>query len=187
MNPKHISPLLSKHSVAIAQHLSTLSNEIIELVLQPTKRLESVPEDSSCSIKIDPPPPSDFKDVYETVTSAVQDIDQHLDRGYLESTYREALAMELRERGLSCQTEVSQTIYYKGAPLSYGQSRIDILIHPNIVIELKADSLSENTIYKAKLQCKRYLTQGNYPFGMIVGFPDKSDKDPFICHISSAS
>jgi GxxExxY protein len=179
MNAKQISPLLRKHSVAIAQHLATLSPEIQNQVLEPAVRsAEETKKETTDSIdeEVQVPSTEVYQQIYRTVEDCVREVDGHLHRGYLENTYREALALELRSRGLECQTEVAQTLSYKGKPLSYGQSRIDILVESRYVIELKADALSENTVSKARLQCLRYLVQGDYPFGMVVGFPDKPEK-----------
>lgn len=186
MNAKQISPLLRKHSVAIAQHLATLSPEIQNQVLEPAVRsAEETKKENADSIDEEVPVPSTevYQQIYRTVEDCVREVDGHLHRGYLENTYREALALELRSRGLECQTEVAQTLSYKGKPLSYGQSRIDILVESRYVIELKADALSENTVSKGRLQCLRYLVQGDYPFGMVVGFPDKPEKSTYLSFI----
>ena len=182
MNAKQISPLLRKHSVALAQHLATLSPEIQNQVLEPAirsseEKTKKDKENADPTDEVVPLPSTEaYQQIYRTVEDCVREVDGHLHRGYLENTYREALALELRSRGLECQTEVAQTLSYKGKPLSYGQSRIDILVESRYVIELKADALSENTVSKARLQCLRYLVQGDYPFGMVVGFPDKPEK-----------
>ena len=188
MNAKQISPLLRKHSVAIAQHLATLSPEIQNQVLEPAVRsAEETKKETADSIDEEVPVPSTevYQQIYRTVEDCVREVDRHLHRGYLENTYREALALELRSRGLECQTEVAQTLSYKGKPLSYGQSRIDILVESRYVIELKADALSENTVSKARLQCLRYLVQGKYPFGMVVGFPDKPEKPVHVSFVET--
>lgn len=189
MNAKQISPLLRKHSVAIAQHLATLEPDLVQQVLKPILDKDTGVDTNTTELH-DPETQSDpiphdevFQSIYDTVQASVLEVDRHLHRGYLENTYREALAMELRSRGLECQTEVAQTLSYKGKPLSYGQSRIDILVDSRYVIELKADSLSDNTVAKARLQCLRYLSQGNYPFGMVVGFPDKPGKETHVSYI----
>lgn len=191
MNAKQISPLLRKYSVALAQHLATLSPEIQNQVLEPAIRSseEKTKKDKENADQIEeevPLPSTEaYQQLYHTVEDCVREVDRHLHRGYLENTYREALALELRSRGLECQTEVAQTLSYKGKPLSYGQSRIDILVESRYVIELKADALSENTVSKARLQCLRYLVQGKYPFGMVVGFPDKPEKPVHVSFVET--
>ena len=191
MNAKQISPLLRKHSVAIAQHLATLSPEIQNQVLEPAirsseEKTKKDKENADPTDEVVPLPSTEaYQQVYRTVEDCVREVDGHLHRGYLENTYREALALELRSRGLECQTEVAQTLSYKDKPLSYGQSRIDILVESRYVIELKADALSENTVSKARLQCLRYLVQGKYPFGMVVGFPDKPEKPVHVSFVET--
>lgn len=100
--------------------------------------------------------------------------------GYQEAIYREALITELRSRKFICQSEVPQAIHYKDTPLSYGNSRIDILVHNDIVLELKADGVTSNTIIKANQQCSRYLSQGKYSMGIVIGFPDKPNEKVFF-------
>ena len=114
--------------------------------------------------------------IINSITKCAHTVYNNLSWGYQESIYREALVYELRENNIKCQVELPLTIQYKNSPLSYGASRIDILVNNMIVIELKADSLSNATINKATQQCKRYLKQGNYPIGMIIGFPDKENR-----------
>jgi GxxExxY protein len=60
----------------------------------------------------------------------------HLDHGYLESVYREALAIELRARGMRAQCEAPVEVFYKG--IRVGTYRVDILVDDRVVVELKS-------------------------------------------------
>ena len=114
------------------------------------------------------------------IQTAAEMVYSTLGWGYQEAIYREGLITELRSRGFQCQSEVPQPIYYNDQPLSYGNSRIDILVHNDIVLELKADGVTQNTIVKANQQCKRYISQGNYSMGIVIGFPDKPNERVFF-------
>ena len=114
------------------------------------------------------------------IKEAAELVYETLGWGYQESIYREALITELRSKNFICQSEVPQPIYYNGQPLSYGNSRMDILVYNDIVLELKADGVSPNTIIKANQQCKRYLSQNTYSMGIVIGFPDKPNEKVFF-------
>ena len=115
-----------------------------------------------------------------SIRTAAELVYETLGWGYQEAIYREALITELRSRDFICQSEVPQPIYYKDQPLSYGNSRMDILVHNDIVLELKADGVTQNTIIKANQQCKRYLSQNTYSMGIVIGFPDKPNEKVFF-------
>jgi GxxExxY protein len=76
----------------------------------------------------------------DTIAAAVIDacIEVHriLGPGYLESVYEDALAVELKLRGVPFERQKAIDLHYKGNPV--GQGRLDFLIAEILVVELKA-------------------------------------------------
>lgn len=113
--------------------------------------------------------------------------------GFLESVYRKALLVELRNQGLLAETEKEITVYYQGSEV--GIHRLDILVQNSIIIELKTvDSLGK--IHYA--QIRSYLKAANLEVGILVNFakeradfrrveqPFKSPSSPPYPHIPSS-
>jgi GxxExxY protein len=84
----------------------------------------------------------------------------------LESTYEAALAYELRELGLSIQTQVSLPLQYKNIQLETGY-RIDIIVENKVIIELK--SIEDLTEVHHK-QILTYLKLSGIKLGLLVNF-----------------
>ena len=83
----------------------------------------------------------------------------------MESTYDEALAVELTSRMIPFARQVRVPAYYKGHAV--GEGRIDVLVENQIVVELKAvDALLP--IHTA--QVIAYLKAGCFPLGLLVNF-----------------
>lgn len=106
--------------------------------------------------------------------------------GWSESTYREALAVELQQEGLAVQSEVSHAILYRGRPLSHVSLKMDMVVEGELVLELKAvpaASAGTEALTKAAQQCLRYLrTVGAARAGLVLNVPDKAGKE--LVHIS---
>src|SRR5687768_13964275 len=56
--------------------------------------------------------------------------------GFLESTYEQALAVELQHRGIPFTRQTAMEIAYKG--VNVGAQRLDFLVDGCLVVELKA-------------------------------------------------
>jgi GxxExxY protein len=72
------------------------------------------------------------------VIGAAIEVHRHLGPGFLESAYEEALAIELKLRGIPFERQVARAIEYKGHEIA--QSRLDLLVEGELVVELKAVS-----------------------------------------------
>lgn len=84
----------------------------------------------------------------------------------LESAYRQCLAYELREMGLSVKTEVPIPIFYKKIKLDYGY-RIDLLVEDIVVLELKAKGKLNEVNEAQTLTCMRFAHK---PVGLLIDF-----------------
>ncbi len=86
--------------------------------------------------------------------------------GLLESVYEEALAFELRDRGLEVERQLAVPLSYKGRDL-HSDLRLDLLVNRIVVIECKAASL-HNPVFEA--QTLTYLRLLNLKLGMVINF-----------------
>lgn len=99
------------------------------------------------------------------VIGAAMEVHTTLGPGYLEATYEEALAGELRERGIVFVRQSPVEIHYKGAIV--GQQRIDFLVGQELILELKS---VESLIPVHAAQVRSYLVALGLELGLLINF-----------------
>lgn len=105
------------------------------------------------------------EDLTYKINGAVFEVNRQLGSGFLEKVYENALLIELRERGLTSESQVPIKVRYKGK--NVGEYFIDILVENQVIIELKAvESLSK--IHEAQLL--NYLKATGFKIGLLVNF-----------------
>ena len=85
--------------------------------------------------------------------------------GFEEKVYKNALYIELIDRGLPVETEVSFKVYYKNHVV--GDYRADMIVDRRVIIELKAVS-SLATIHEVQLV--NYLTATGIDEGLLINY-----------------
>ncbi len=116
-------------------------------------------KDSQKSLKVE-------DEISHAVIGAAVEVQRVLGTGLLESAYAAALAVELRERGLSFEREVPVPASYKGQMLGVA-FRADFLIERCVLLELKAiDMLTE--LHRAQLLS--YLRVSGLRLGLLINF-----------------
>ena len=100
------------------------------------------------------------------IIACAMTVHNELGPGLLEKIYQLALAYELRQNGFEVAVEVPVPVVYKGVVLS-NDSRIDILVDNQVVIELKSVE-NMNPLY-AK-QTLTYLKLMNLSLGYVMNF-----------------
>ncbi len=100
------------------------------------------------------------------IRGAIFDVYNELGPGLLESVYEEALAYELKERGLDVDRQVEVPIIYKGNELKT-PLRLDLLVNDQVIVELK--SVEEMKPVFAK-QLLTYLKLMDKRVGLLVNF-----------------
>jgi len=109
--------------------------------------------------------PENLNHLTEAVIGAAIEIHRALGPGLLESVYERAMGIELNERGIPFETQVQVPITYKGQ--SAGDLRLDLLVDPRLVVELKAiDVLA--ALHQA--QVLSYLRATNLTLGLLINF-----------------
>jgi GxxExxY protein len=102
------------------------------------------------------------------IIGAAIEVHRHLGPGLLESIYEQALVHELGLRGMIVQRQVPVTVHYKGLEID-GQ-RLDLLVEPGIVVELKTvDQLLP--IHEAQLLS--YLKSTGMRLGLLINFKSR--------------
>jgi GxxExxY protein len=104
-------------------------------------------------------------DVAGSVIGVFYDVYNELGPGFLESVYQEAMALALRQAGLSVRRQVAVDVVFRG--LSMGTFRADLLIAGELLVELKA----ARTIEQAHLaQVLNYLRATRLEAGLLLNF-----------------
>ena len=85
--------------------------------------------------------------------------------GFLESIYRNALAIDLRKHGLDVEVEKEVTIYYEGEEV--GVHRLDILVVGKVIVEAKTVERLGKAHYA---QLRSYLGATGLNVGILVNF-----------------
>jgi len=109
----------------------------------------------------------DENEISSVVVDAAIEVHRELGGpGLLESVYEEALAFELRDRGLEVSRHVSVPLAYKGRDLR-SDLRLDLIVNQKVIVEVKATS-THNPVYEA--QTLTYLRLLDLRLGMVVNF-----------------
>jgi GxxExxY protein len=92
--------------------------------------------------------------------------------GLLESVYRDALALEIRERGPGVEREKLVPVKYKGHIIST-PLRLDLLVDQLVIVECKAVT-DYNPIFES--QVLTYLRLTGLKLGLVVNFGQRLAK-----------
>ena len=101
----------------------------------------------------------------ETIDAAFK-VHKYLGPGLLESVYEACLAHELRQRGITVDTQVALPVVYKDIHLDAGLC-LDMLVADCVVVELKVAEQMK-TLFEAQLLT--YLKLSGRRLGLLVNF-----------------
>lgn len=99
-------------------------------------------------------------------------VHRELGPGLLESTYEEALCIELADAGLSYRRQLSVPATYKGRTI--GEYRIDLLVQDEVIVEIKSVE-QLNPVFEA--QILTYLKVTGKKTGLLFNFNTRLLKD----------
>ena len=115
----------------------------------------------------------EVNELIEQIKTASKQVYKELGSGYDESIYEEAMAIELRERGIPYEVEHNTEIFYKGEKV--GIHRLDFILDEKLVVELKAQA----GITKSHVgQTLAYLKTLKLKDGIIVNFAYPEQVEP---------
>lgn len=103
--------------------------------------------------------------VTEIVIGAGQRVSRVLGVGFLEKVYENALALEIRKRGLEVQQQYSVRVIYDEAVV--GTYSADLLVESRVLVELKAQRALEDI---HRLQCTHYLRATGLRVCLLMNF-----------------
>ena len=107
----------------------------------------------------------DIEDLISSIIQCAYNVRTHLSPGSLENVYQNALVLELKENGISVETEVPITVYYKDNIV--GEYRADMVVGNRVIVELKA---IQNLLPVHEAQLVNYLTATNVDNGLLINF-----------------
>ena len=105
---------------------------------------------------------------YDVIGAAMR-VHQFFGEGYLEEVYKNALVVELTEKGYKVKKEVPIPIDYRGVRV--GDYRADVIVEDCLILELKA-SVGLNKRHEAQLV--NYLAATGIDDGMLLNFGTES-------------
>ena len=105
------------------------------------------------------------EDLIKLIVQCAYNVRMQLSAGFLESVYQNALLIELKENGLSAETEIPINVYYNNVIV--GEFRADIVVENSVVIELKA---AQHLMPIHEAQLVNYLTATNIEHGLLINF-----------------
>jgi GxxExxY protein len=106
------------------------------------------------------------------VIGAAIEVHSVLGAGFLESTYEQALAIELGMRRIPFQRQWPISLSYKGQAV--GEARLDFLVDDRLIVELKAVDMV-HPIHHA--QVINYLKATRLQLGLLINFNVEALRD----------
>ena len=92
-------------------------------------------------------------------------VHQTLGAGFLESIYRRALVVELRQHNLSVDVERQVHVYYTGEEV--GKHRLDLVVEEQLILELKTVECLDKAHYA---QVRSYLKATGLQRALLINF-----------------
>jgi len=115
----------------------------------------------------------DQNQITEKIIGAAMKVHSALGPGLLESAYQACLLYELREQGLTVESEVVLPVVYEGKKIDAGY-RLDLLVEGQVVVELKS---VEKTLPIHEAQLITYLKLSDCKVGLLINFNVKHLRD----------
>ena len=112
-----------------------------------------------------PEPEAEFDALTGNVIGAAIEVHRQLGPGLDEGLYENALAIELRLRGIKFSRQVIVPVVYRGEGI--GEKRLDLVIEGKLVVELKA---VEQIASVHKAQVLTYLKITGLRLGLLINF-----------------
>jgi GxxExxY protein len=101
----------------------------------------------------------------ERMIAAGIHVHKELGPGFLEIMYEEALAIELRNAGISFERQKLLPIFYRAHLI--GEHRLDLVVERNVIVELKAISALEDIHYAI---VRSYLRAADLADALLLNF-----------------
>jgi GxxExxY protein len=114
--------------------------------------------------------PYKHSEITEQIISAFYAVYNVLGYGFLEKVYENALAIELRRKGLKVVQQMPITVYYAGEVV--GEYCADLLVADAVIVEAKA---AKELATEHEAQLLNYLKATPYEVGLLLNFGPKPE------------
>ena len=104
-------------------------------------------------------------DLTQKIIGVFYEVYNELGAGFVESVYREAMRLALRQSNLKVETEVPIQVRFRGEVV--GVFRADLVVNDTVLIELKA---TEGIIREHEAQTLHYLRATNIEVALLMNF-----------------
>ena len=104
-------------------------------------------------------------EITEQIIEAAFRVHKILGFGFLEKVYENALAIEIRKRGLKVEQQKPLIVYYEKEIV--GEFFVDLLVEGKIIVEVKA---LKQLIDVHEIQLLNYLKGCNLEVGLLINF-----------------
>ena len=111
---------------------------------------------------------SEYKSIYDVV-GAAQEVHKTLGRGLAEPIYQEAMAIEMKERGMTFEREKQLNLYYKDHLME--KTYFADFYYQGVIVELKA---VESIASEHRSQLFNYMRITPVDRGVLINFCEKS-------------
>lgn len=101
----------------------------------------------------------------ERIIGAAIEVHKALGRGFLESIYENAFAVELRAQDIPFRRQVAVPVIYRGVEV--GLHRLDLFVFDEIVVELEAVTRLEDVHF---VVVRSYLRAADREHGLLLNF-----------------
>ena len=112
-------------------------------------------------------------EIAKIIVDAAYQIHKTLGPGLLESAYENALAYDLRQKGLKVEQQVPMPFIYKEVRMDVGY-RIDLLVEDKVIVENKSVLVLAPIFFSQTLT---YLSLSGIKLGLLINFNVKYFKD----------
>lgn len=110
----------------------------------------------------------EYRDLTRRIIGCAMKVHTELGNGFQEVIYQRALAIEMKNEGLSFVREMEMNIFYKD--IQIGTRRVDFFVENKIMVELKAlTQLEDVHLSQAINYCEAY----GLPVGLLINFGAK--------------
>jgi GxxExxY protein len=109
-----------------------------------------------------------YREVTDVTLGTFYDVYNELGFGFLESVYREAMAIALVEKGFRVEKEIPMPVYFRGRKVS--DFRCDLLVNGCLLLELKAVK-GIDPVFEA--QTLNYLRATEIEVALLLNFGPK--------------
>jgi|SRR3990167_8269760 len=106
-----------------------------------------------------------YSDLTGSILSCCFEVMKELGPGFIESVYKNALLIAMRQKGLHIEVERAFEVLFRGTVI--GRYRADLVVGQAVVVELKC---CESLVREHQAQLFNYLKVSRLPIGLLVNF-----------------